>query len=44
MLAVVWTFWIAVPLVVGAFAFLAATIIGYLVKVERPKHPPRTRS
>ncbi len=39
--AKVWTYWIAVPLVAGAVLFVLATIAGYLVKVEKPKHPPR---
>ena len=43
LLAQVWHFWIALPLVVGAVGFVLATIVGYLVKVVRPKHPPRVR-
>ena len=43
LLAQVWHFWIAVPLVFGAIAFVLATIVGYLVKVVRPKYPPRVR-
>ncbi len=37
----VWHFWIAVPLALGAIAFVVATIIGYLVKVVKPKYPSR---
>ena len=41
LLAVVWTQWMAVG--VAALAVLAtiATAVGYLMKVERPKYPPR---
>ena len=41
LLAQVWTYWIGVAVVLGAIAFVIATIIGYLVKVVRPKYPPR---
>ena len=41
LLAKVWHFWIAVPLVAGAVLFVVATIVGYLVNVVRPKYPPR---
>ena len=37
--AKVWTYWIAVPLVAGADLFVVATIVGYLVKVTRPRYP-----
>ncbi len=37
--AKVWTYWIAVPLVAGAVLFVVATIVGYLVKVTRPRYP-----
>jgi hypothetical protein len=40
-LAQVWHFWIAVPLIAGAVLFGLATVVGYLVKVVRPKYPPR---
>lgn len=39
--AKVWTFWLAVPFVFGAVMFVVATILGYLMKVVRPKYPPR---
>jgi hypothetical protein len=39
--APVWHFWIALPLVLGAVLFVVATIVGYLLKVVRPKYPPR---
>ena len=39
--AQVWHFWIALPLVAGAVLFGVATIVGYLMKVVRPKYPPR---
>jgi hypothetical protein len=38
-LSVVWTFWIAVALVVPAIALVVATIIGYVVKVSKPRYP-----
>ena len=41
LLAQLWTFWIAVPLAVGAILFVLATVVGYLNKVVRPKYPPR---
>ncbi len=41
LLAKVWHFWIAVPLVFGAVMFGIATIVGYVVKVIRPKYPSR---
>ena len=41
LLAKVWHFWIAVPLVFGAVMFGYALIVGYLNKVVRPKYPPR---
>ena len=44
LLAKVWHFWIAMPLVAGAVLFGLATIGGYLTKVVRPKYPPRGRS
>jgi len=39
--AMIWTYWIAVPLVIGAVVFVLFTIVGYLTKVVRPKYPPR---
>jgi hypothetical protein len=42
--AKVWTFWIAVPLTAGAVLFVLATIAGYLVKVVKPKYPPRSQA
>ncbi len=44
LLAQVWHFWIAVPLVAGAVLFGIAMVVGYLTKVVRPKYPPRGRS
>jgi uncharacterized membrane protein YpjA len=43
LLALPWHFWMALPLVAGAILFVVACIVGYLVKVERPKHPPRAQ-
>lgn len=37
--AKVWHYWIAPVLVFGAVLAVVATIIGYFVKVVRPKHP-----
>jgi thiosulfate reductase cytochrome b subunit len=37
--AVVWHFWIAVVLTVGALIFLIATTVGYLHKVSRTRYP-----
>lgn len=42
LLAQVWTYWIGVAVAFGAVAFVLATIVGYLVKVVRPKYPPRS--
>ncbi len=36
---VVWHFWIAVPLAVGAIAAFVASIIGYLQKVTYKRYP-----
>ena len=41
LLAQVWHYWIAVPLVAGAILFGIATLVGYLVNVVKPKYPPR---
>jgi hypothetical protein len=40
-LAVVWHYWIAVLLVIGAIAVVVATIGGYLAKVTRSRYPSR---
>jgi len=37
--AKVWHYWIAPILVIGAVLALVATIVGYFVKVQRPKYP-----
>lgn len=37
--AKVWHYWIAPVLVGGAIIAVIATIIGYFVKVVRPKYP-----
>jgi hypothetical protein len=37
--AVVWHWWISVPLVAGGALAIVATIIGYFKKVESLKHP-----
>ncbi|MCY4456346.1 MAG: hypothetical protein OXB90_00170 [Acidimicrobiaceae bacterium] len=38
-LAVVWHFWIAVPLAVGAIVLVVATVLGYLNKVTSTRYP-----
>jgi hypothetical protein len=38
-LAVVWHYWIAVPLAVGGLLLLVATIVGYLKQVQAAKYP-----
>ena len=40
-LAVVWHYWIAVPLAAGAILAVIATIVGYLVKVTSLRYPKR---
>lgn len=40
-LAVVWTFWIGVALVIPAIALVLATIVGYVTKVSKPRYPSR---
>ncbi len=40
MVAMVWTFWISILLVISTVALFAALIVGYLVKVVLPKYPP----
>lgn len=42
--AKVWHYWIAVPIAIGIAVAGIATIVGYLVKVVRPKYPPRSES
>jgi len=37
--AVVWHYWLAVPLAAGAVLWLIATILGYLVNVTRLRYP-----
>jgi amino acid permease len=39
--AVVWSYWIGVALVIPAIALVIATIIGYVVKVSKPRYPNR---
>ncbi len=39
MLAVIWHFWIGLFLAIGAFATVLAVVVGYIVKVERPRYP-----
>lgn len=40
-LAVVWHYWIGVALAIPAIMLLVATIVGYLMKVSRPRYPRR---
>ncbi len=39
--AFVWHWWISVLLVVLAVAVVLALVVGYLVKVERPRFPSK---
>lgn len=39
--AVVWHYWIAVPLAAGAVLAVVATVGGYLKKVQSMKYPRR---
>jgi len=41
MLAVVWTFWIAPALVIGAIGAIASVIAGYLYFVTSKQYPNR---
>lgn len=38
-LAVVWHFWISLPLVAGAILAIVASIVGYLQKVTYQRYP-----
>jgi hypothetical protein len=40
-LSVVWHYWIGVALVIPAVALVVATLIGYVVKVSKPRYPNR---
>ena len=40
-LAKVWTFWIAVALVIPAILLAVGVVIGYLYKVVMPRYPKR---
>lgn len=42
--AKVWHYWIAVPIAVLVIVAGLATAVGYVVKVVRPKYPPRDGS
>ncbi|CAN5769751.1 hypothetical protein BH24ACT3_BH24ACT3_00960 [soil metagenome] len=39
--AVVWHYWIAVPLVAGAVLLVVMTAVGFLKKVVAPRYPTR---
>ena len=39
--AVVWHWWIALALVLGAVPLVIATIVGYFTKVVAPRYGPR---
>lgn len=41
LLGVVWTFWIAVALVVGTILLVLGVAVVYVVKVIVPKYPKR---
>lgn len=38
--AQVWHYWIGFFLVIGAVLTVVALVVGYLVKVEKPRFPP----
>ena len=37
--AVVWHFWLAVPLAASAILWVIATVLGYFMNVTRAKYP-----
>ena len=37
--AVVWHFWLAVPLAAGAVLWVIATVLGYFLSVTRTRYP-----
>lgn len=39
--AKIWHFWIGFYLTIGALLAILALVVGYLVKVERPRYPRR---
>jgi hypothetical protein len=41
--AKVWTYWISVSVILLVVVATLATIAGYLIKVVKPKYPPRGR-
>lgn len=41
LLSVVWSYWIAVAIVVPAIAMVVVTVILYIAKVSRPRYPDR---
>ena len=40
-LAVIWHFWIGLVFFVLSLVVVAATVVGYLVRVQSPKYPKR---
>ncbi|MBI2710822.1 MAG: hypothetical protein HYX34_14185 [Actinobacteria bacterium] len=40
--AKVWSFWLGVFVAAGGVLTMIAVVAGYLVKVVRPKYPPRS--
>jgi len=38
---VIWHYWLAVPLAIGAFALTVATLVGYFQKVSSTRYPRR---
>jgi hypothetical protein len=42
-IAVVWHYWIAVPLAVGVVVATVATVAAYLKKVQAPRYPSKRR-
>jgi hypothetical protein len=39
--AVVWHFWLAVPLAASAVLWVLATVVGYMLSVTRTRYPKR---
>lgn len=37
--AQVWHFWLALPIVIGTIGIGVAVLVGYFVKVVRPRYP-----
>jgi hypothetical protein len=40
--APIWTFWMGVGVFILVIGATVATVVGYFMKVVRPKYPPRS--